>query len=715
MRKNWRSSVRVALCLGLWSVLAITAIVTFSAELHGQAATTRKNEPLTTDWSSRHLIFSGAANPEQAARLSRDVRYRQQQQRHVAATLSPEAPQADRLETRAGRKHGDWAQFLGNNATMGALNYPAKYSFNINQASCANDFAMFGTGLAGSTSQATIIAFNNLYSGCTGTIASTYWAYDTKGTMNTSPVFSLDGTQVAYMQTGGGYTSDLVLLKWAPSTTDTVSAPTLVSSIFRGFYPACVAPCATYLELNVGATVNADTNSSVFYDYDLDVAYVGDDAGYLHKFTPVFFGTPDQVTTGGWPVLVNPTTPTALESPVYDPASGLVFVTDQGGFLYSVTSSGTVTTSGQLDFSLGVDGGPGLIEGPIVDSNAGLVYVFATADGSAGCPGSVDCTGLYQLPTTFTSTTTPSEAIIGDSTAEGTTPNPLYLGAFDSTYENSATASGHLYVCGNTGGVPIVYQVAIGNSVLGTVLAGPSLTNGLGPQPACSPITDVSNPNASGGPAEWIFASVENSGVATTCASGGCIFNFLDTAWRASTSYIVGQEILDSNLHIQVVTVAGTSGTTEPFWNISTGGTTKEGSSTPKLTWTDQGSISAFPLPAWIRTHVYSKGTEILDANNNVELVTTAGTSGGTVPGFSLTAGGTVTDGSTLVWTNVGALATASGAETGGTSGMVIDNVVGSVTQGGASNIYFTTLGNQTCGTSGTGGCAIQASQAALQ
>lgn len=48
-------------------------------------------------------------------------------------------------------------------------------------------------------------------------------------------------------------------------------------------------------------------------------------------------------------------------------------------------------------------------------------------------------------------------------------------------------------------------------------------------------------------------------------------------------------------------------------------------------------------------------------------------------------------------------------AEAGGTSGIVIDNTS---SFSGASNIYFTTLGNQACPTPGTtGGCAIQLSQ----
>jgi hypothetical protein len=59
----------------------------------------------------------------------------------------------------------------------------------------------------------------------------------------------------------------------------------------------------------------------------------------------------------------------------------------------------------------------------------------------------------------------------------------------------------------------------------------------------------------------------------------------------------------------------------------------------------------------------------------------------------------------------LGALATFSVATAGGTSGVIMDNTVV-----GDSQVYFSTQGNQTCVTSGTsGGCAMQASQSALQ
>src|SRR4029077_16637905 len=163
--------------------------------------------------------------------------------------------------------------------------------------------------------------------------------------------------------------------------------------------------------------------------------------------------------------------------------------------------------------------------------------------------------------------------------------------------------------------------------------------------------------------------------------------------------------------HIQVVSVAGTSGTTAPRWSQIAGHTTTDGT----LHWLDQGLQSAVTLATWIPSHPYSLHAKILDGNNNVEFVTTAGTSGTTVPTFSTTAGAITSDGATLKWTNLGALGTAALPAAGGTSGIIIDNTVGSGTQAGASQIYFSTLSDQTCGTSGTGGCAVQASQPALQ
>jgi hypothetical protein len=364
-----------------------------------------------------------------------------------------------------------------------------------------------------------------------------------------------------------------------------------------------------------------------------------------------------------------------------------------------------------LDFSLKNDGGPGIVQGPVVDSTAGLVYVFAPSDGTTTTcnVGATlnSCAAVFELSTSFLAGDTGSKAVVGDSTVSGTAPSPLYIGALDSTYENSADPpSGNLYVCGNTGGPPILYQVPITAGSFGTVNAGPVLSNTF-PTP-CSPVTDILNPNVSGGATEWMFASVQNGGASSGCSAAGCVFNFKDTPWLPSTTYAVGQEVLDSNFQIQVVSVAGTSGLTAPAWSTTVGNPTLDST----VVWLDQGVQSAFTPATWQTSHLYAPNEKILDGNKNIQVVTTPGFSGGSMPTFNPTAGGTTIDG-IVVWTNVGTLGTAAMPAAGGTSGIIIDNIVGSATEPGASQIYFSTL-NGGCG-GGTDGCAVQASQPALQ
>jgi hypothetical protein len=897
--------------------LSILAILTLPSVMVGQSTPNSGAViPVPTDWSHRHVIFSRPASAEQAKRVRQDPRYWQQLNRRSPAnqpepvtggtvgSLSP-LGSSEKLRSKHQEIKRDWAQNMGSGANVGAGNYPAKFSFSITQANCANaaqpDFVVYSTGLSGSPSQASIVAYDNLYSGCNGidlgtaanfamlaaaTITSTgptvvtggnigispgtsltgfgpgvltppaseqlgnpvaaqaeadahtaytyyqgltsatpiasvmdgltygpglysnaatlslsagatvtlngsgtyifqmgttlniagtvaltggatagnviwlvgssatlegtavaagdivayasitldggasvagrlialtaaitlisnavtvvdavpsvYWAYDTaENTILTSPALSLDGTQVLFVQTNGTQ-GELVLLKWAPSTTETTASPATVPRVTHDMYAGCTTPCMTTAELSDAGSIANDTNSSVFYDYGNDAAYVGDNSGWLHKFSPVLSGVLAEVKTPGWPVQVNPGAPTILTSPVHDSVTGNVFVEDLGGFLYLVNSTtGMVTTSPKLD------DGVGFVQGPIVDSTAGLVYAFASSDGSGDCSGDANCAAVYEFSTSFLAGDTGSEVVVGNSTVSGTPPNPLYIGAFDSTYEDSPSATGNLYVCGNTGGSPIVYQVAIHGGVLGTVNAGPTLSNSSAP---CSPVTDVLNPNAAGGATEWIFASTEASGVSSACAGGGCVMNFKDTPWLASTSYSIGQEIVDSNFDIEVVKKAGISGGSVPFWTTTVGGLITDGT----MKWLDQGKVSAVTLPGWITDTSYNLRTLILDSNNNIQFVTIAGTSGTSVPVWSAVVGATTTD-NTVTWKNLGAIASSALPAAGGTSGIILDNILSSGILAGASQVYFSTLGNQTCGSTGAGGCAVQASQSALQ
>src|SRR5579863_1005264 len=363
---------------------------------------------LPTDWSQRHMVFSAPGSPTEAPNLSGNPRYVQQ-------WLRRNIERRHRIHRVRRGIHRDWSQNMGTGATVGAGQDPAKYSYNATIDSCTNDFVVFNTGLAGATGQASIIAYSNLYVGCTGSVPSVYWAYDTGGTISTSVTLSLDGTQLAFVQAQGGVAT-LVLLKWAASTTESVTAPRVLTGVANSSYRSCTAPCMTTISFHATTTTDptpADSYSSPYYDFTpgSDTLYVGDNAGYLHQFTGVFAGTPAESTTSPWPVQA---AAAPLSSPIYDSVTGNVFVTtsfqtsnNSGGRLQTVCATstcvginngnvitvlGTATPSGILGPDTNGTGncrGTGTsgngsnlrLDAPIVDSTAGKVYVFLGNDG----------------------------------------------------------------------------------------------------------------------------------------------------------------------------------------------------------------------------------------------------------------------------------------------------------------------------------------------
>jgi hypothetical protein len=701
---------------------ALLALVIFGWILTLQAARPYEHG-LPTDWSHRHVIFSQPRTAAQVAGAAQDPRYWQQFiRRNMVRVLSTEdgAANSDLRPTFAGQdpsassSDGFWSENMGAGATVGAGNYPIKFSFSSTTATCSNaaqpDFVIFNTGLQSSTTKPSIIAFDNLYSGCSafGSVPTVYWAYNTTaltvpGTIKTSPIISLDGSQVAFVQTDGLH-GTLVLLKWKANN-GTLASPVAPTYKTPANYPTCTAPCMTSFLLRTSASgVGAQTNdvtSSIFYDYGGDTAYVGDSLGLVHKYHPFFTtGTPAEVGTP-WPVQANPANHTALTSSVYDHVTQSVFVGDAGGYFERISATGVPTVSAQVDHGAGIS-----TDGPILDQTAQKVYVFSSNDNSTNCSGG-PCAAVLLFTTTFTAGTSGTETRVGSSSAS---PNFLYAGDFDDAYYASSNATGNLYVCGNTGANPTLYQIAI--SAGGMPSAGTSLSTvtTTGSTDSCSTVTDVSNPNATGGLEERIYFSPTNHGRATACASKGCVESFIVTPWQASQAYVLGHQILSPKLHIEVVITAGTSGATPPSWTNTAGLTRTDGT----VTWLDQGAITAVPLPAWAANTAYTSA-RILDSNGNVEIVGTAGTSGATTPAWSTTPGGTTVDG-TVSWINGGTMSVAALQVNGGASGVIADNVVGSGTLAGASQVYFSTLSNGTCTTSGgSGGCAVQASQTGLK
>ena len=626
--------------------VSLSGLVVLGWVLTGQAAKpAQRGIPLPTDWSHSHVIFSRPVTDDQVRLVGDDPRYWQQWYRQNTTRVLSENPAMSGVEAAIPpASQGAWSKDLGTNANAtGAANYPAKYSFSSTVANCSSatkpDYVVYSTGLTGSGTQASVVAFDNLYSGCTGTVPTVYWAYNTGAQILTSPVLSLDGTQVAFVQTSAGK-AGLVVLKWQASATETVSSPGVPTSVSAALYLTCAAPCMTAVPLHDGLGVAVDDKtSSPYYDYSYDIVWVGGTNGWLHKLTGVFKGTPTEVTTGGFPTQASTAALNTLSSPVYDRGSKNVLVGDLSGFFHRVASTtGVATVSAQLDF------GAGLVEGPLLDVVNGLVYVFASSDGTATCTGGAACSAIYELTTTFLAGSTGSKVTVGNSVVKGSLPNPapLYIGGFDSAYYSVAGATGSLYVCGNTGSDPTLYRIPVNGAVLGTPRAIAALTPAAS-KPSCSPVTDFANPNTSVGKAERAFFSVQNSG--RPCANKGCMMSFVTLPWQANTQYNVGQQILifrtaDNLLYISTVVTAGTSGATIPTWPAGFGAATVDGT----VTWRNLGTTTVTALAGWTARLNYGQQARIFDGTN-VEIATNAGRFGTyAAPTWNPTVGGNTTD-----------------------------------------------------------------------
>jgi hypothetical protein len=569
---------------------------------------------IPTDWSHRHMVFSAPRSPREALHLSENPRYLQQWLRRNIERR----PSRHRLHSDL---NADWSESMGTGATVGAGQYPAKFSFSATTASCAKDFVVFNTSLAGATGQASIIAYNNLYVGCTGTVPSVYWAYDTGGTISTSVTFSLDGNQVAFVQTQAGVAT-LVMLKWSASATQTAAAPMVLASTVVGSYRGCSAPCMTAIPFQATATLDptpTDSYSAPYYDYTSgsDTLYVGDDAGYLHKFTGVFAGTPAETvvaTPAPWPVEV---ATARLSSPVFDSLSGNVFVTtshritpdDSGGRLAAVCATSactgvmngngtTVTVIGTPTPSLVLgptntaaaachapgtsgDGQAMRVDAPIVDSSAGTVYVFLGNDGNGN-------SAVIQFSTTvgtgagdFKYHACGTESTVG--TASTTAGIPVFAGAFDNVYFTSSSGSspsGNLYVCGNTSADATLYQVRITSNAIaasGTSVLAVSTAN-----TTCSAVTEVFSAST-----DLIFLSVQSLGstsATVNCPSNtGCLMSFsvpttLGGTLPTGTAAALAAGGGASGVVIDNTVAPGTMHTSQVYFSTLTGGTAVQAS-----------------------------------------------------------------------------------------------------------------------------------------
>jgi hypothetical protein len=733
------------------------------------------------DWSHHHLVFSNPGTEQQAIesgkyehwlKVVNSSRFTLQQIKRSAGVKAVEGadvsaastPSAERSASAAlstgpftfapvskGSKKTalkkDWAEGVGT-GTINPNTYPAMWSFSTDSASCADDFIVYPTGVAGAGTHASIIGYYNIYSGCSGTVPEVDWAYNTGGTVSLSPAFSFEGNQVAFIQTSGSIAS-LVLLKFplTPPGTGTLAAPITLSNQATAIaYTTCTAPCMWSVALSGNPS---DTWSSPYYDSDSDTLFVGDSAGKLHKFAPVFNAALNEVTTAPWPVQLahgGTIDTNQANGPVYDSTSGRVFVgtVNPGGYLYSVGSGYAGAASGTIyGYSAQLDTLYGIRDSVLVDSTAAQVYAFAGVDPSGK-------SGVYQFPTSFTSSTIPSEATTGVAGGVGVAAYQM-SGTFDNTYYTSANPSsptGYLYLCATgLGSSPNLYQVAITGDVMGTVKAELGLTNAA-LDGRCSPITEFYNANAvTTAPATAATGSVTirtdpgTWAAGKTVTVGGTVYTFV-ASLTAGTGY---QVLINSsgntanrlsrtaiNLEATINAVigecyAGNNGPTcfEAAQTASNSYVTATVSGdTVTLTAKTTGTSSNFTV-----TTNYATGISVVPGTNGTNASITPedliflSVLDGTQTGCTDDGNGVngcvvsynVTSPSSIVLSGIGLNITAgiAGNRSTPTGGLVIDNSVGSGTLAGASQVYFLTTDstNGACTTGGTGICAVQAAQ----
>ena len=741
------------------STLVVIAI-TLSPVVPLRAQQPITNRPITKDWITHHLVFSNPGTKEEAIkngtydrwlRIVNDPRYIMQQEERSLMASAPsgapaevaapddggdddgQPPEAPAPAYNGPLPHGlakaliapppgpvvpekklpshhrikkDWSEALTTTsgaagaagATTGLGEFPATYEASLGSPSCANDFAAYNTGLAGSSTQASLIAYNNIYPStsnptCTG--PTVYWAFNTGGTIVNSVAFyappgSSDGTgtQMYFVQTVGGV-ANLTLLKWGSSTctgTCSISNPAsnLTAALSASAYTSCAAPCYWTVALSGNPT---DTYSAPYYDPSSDTIYVGDDAGKLHQFTPAFAGPlTETVSTGAsvWPAVVNANA--SLGSPVFynNGSSSAVLVGDYPigynsdcqsyvtstsapcGYLYSVPStgsgtSGTIVRSAQLDYN------DGIIDSPILDSAAGMVYIFVGADNNGAT-----------ITGTVTTSSTTVTWVSGSTFVTGSAWVGLTIAINGAVYTISSVSS--------TTSLTLTASAGTQSSAVGySVGTNCGITGGF--DVPCAGVYQFE-----------VYPTAFSAGSSGTEAQVGVGSQFMmsgtfDNAYFTSSDPPTG--------HMYVV------------------GNTGPGNNTLYQVTITSGVMSATSVAGPVVANNYTNGyyasglqvTEYLNGSTDyifLSVLAFGNATGCTSPGLTIgcAMGFNVTSGSIGTIESLGV--TGAIAEEGGTSGIVVDYDPGT-----GGNIYFSTLLNTSCTTINTAGpgCAVQTQQ----
>lgn len=696
--------LRHALALNFLQVVAATFVLGIPMwGQEAQAPTTVGGIQITglpDDWTHHHLVFSNPGTELQALdkgiydewlKAVNDPRYIMQQLKRRAAAQGPAAEEVRRIEEMSQAPggngtnppeiiHRDWSMDMGAGAKVGAGMYPAKFSFN-GPPNCGStnspDLVVYNTSLAGSSTQASIVAYDNLYTSCSGQVPSVYWAFNTGGTASTSVVFSVFGSQLAFVQTPTSGNAQLVLLKWGATPT----GRSVTGSVTSG---------STSFTISSGTLTNGDVGAGI----SGTGIPTGDTIAAVSSGTAGTLFTAASSTHSGEALAITadaggPDTLTAVSNSSYPTCAAPCMTT--------LTFSGTSRSD--------------TISSPFYDYGADTLY----AGDASGA--------LHKFNPVFNGTSGTPPAESGSPWPVAVSTTALSSPVYDATSERVfvGDASGYLYAVSASGAVTKSFEVATGSGIVDGPLVDSSAEqvyafvssdmNGSSTQSACN--GSSAGALACNGviqlPASFTASTEYTESVIGVHSSETIYMGALDNLyWSSGTGNLYVDGINDN------------TGTSEPKLvriPINTSGFTTNGCQTgttlPPNCSSQQCAInidnpmtSAAATPSPL-TEIYNTATSTdwifasVSANSSLSGVAGCATGNGCVYSWNVTTA-----------LGSGAAPSAGLVTTGGTSGIIIDNTSST---SGASQIYFSTLSNGTCATSaGTGGCAVQASQSAL-
>src|SRR6202140_2938849 len=548
---------RFALCVG---TLLMPMGTLCAQDVPANSALSTPQFALPEDWSNRHVVYTRNGSGEDMLRLRDDPRFLNSMLQHYirehrnqagqpATTLNGDESGESEVNNnwlnengliedtsgvdmqgsqrlapwdpikyrpiprlRNKRSKVDWSVSLGPTAGLPIGETPAIYSANYAVPSCSNDFAVYTINAAatmGKPGQANLVGLTNLYPNgagtgfCSGTDPSFLFSYAIgSGGSPLSPVPSLDGTKIAWIENRTATHAYLHITKWVANLGAIATYPAAVSGSFSN--GACIpagSSCDFALDYTAStypvcgtAFIAANGDSDLYVDYPSNSGFISANNGLLYHIQNIFSTTTSPSVDFCIPV--NPTfetTPSsAMSGAVYDSVLNQVFITDSEKiYAYTVNASATPAnfllaashTYGNSLSNYNYQTGPG----PLLDAFNGYLYVFSGYDANSN-------TSVTQLPTSLASAVT---VTLGP---KSTNPNPiLFYGAFDNNYFSNGpkSALSTLYSCGTdstTTTAQDLFAISF-NALTGRANTTPAMSSNKNVNPGgnnglCSPITE---------------------------------------------------------------------------------------------------------------------------------------------------------------------------------------------------------------------------------